>query len=407
MFNHHARALGLHGRGRRRRAADGPVHRDGRPERGDRHRGADRARGAPLVRIGTCGALADELELGDLVAARSGACRPTARARRSAPTATLGRTPSCSSGWWRPARGRRRSSAATSSTTRAPAPPTAGASAAPRWSRWRRRRSSRSASRRGVAAGCVLAVTDVPSPGGAQRADAEQLERFGAAVGAAGYAAAKAIARTRPSRALAPYSVTVRRSCARGTGSSPGATDSRSAAMSRAISSSRSVRRPRADSLRRDRREPLLEPVERVLDPLEPLRHRAQPPREPLDVGRRRDVERPHRDLLRLDRLLASLEGARDRAVDDGVRDQLLGDLAEGLLALAREPSFDALVLLWVGHARQGSPWTVEARVRDGRTLTLKSRVMTSRVRSDRSGFGAMPAAEGLKVYALAVDTWS
>ena len=46
-----------------------------------------------LVRIGTCGALVDDLELGDLVAARRGARRPTARAARSAPTGALGSDP--------------------------------------------------------------------------------------------------------------------------------------------------------------------------------------------------------------------------------------------------------------------------------------------------------------------------
>jgi hypothetical protein len=45
------------------------------------------------------------------------------------------------------------------------------------------------AGRRGVAAACVLVVSDVPSEGGARRADREQLEELGLRVGEAGYAA--------------------------------------------------------------------------------------------------------------------------------------------------------------------------------------------------------------------------
>ena len=50
--------------------------------------------------------------------------------------------------------------------------------------------------------------------------------------------------------------------------------------------------------------------------------------------------ERPHRHVLRLDRLLARLECARERAGDQRVAGQLLGQLAERLLALAGERSF-------------------------------------------------------------------
>jgi purine-nucleoside phosphorylase len=45
------------------------------------------------------------------------------------------------------------------------------------------------AARRGVAAACVLGVSDVPSAEGSRRADAEQMERIGVRVGEAGYAA--------------------------------------------------------------------------------------------------------------------------------------------------------------------------------------------------------------------------
>jgi purine-nucleoside phosphorylase len=43
------------------------------------------------------------------------------------------------------------------------------------------------AARRGVAAACVLAVTDVPAPGGSRRVDADELERIGLRLGDAGY----------------------------------------------------------------------------------------------------------------------------------------------------------------------------------------------------------------------------
>ncbi len=45
---------------------------------------------------------------------------------------------------------------------------------------------------RGVAAGCVVGVTDVASAGGARRATPEQIEQIGLLVGEAGYAALKA-----------------------------------------------------------------------------------------------------------------------------------------------------------------------------------------------------------------------
>jgi hypothetical protein len=49
---------------------------------------------------------------------------------------------------------------------------------------------------RGVAAGCVLAVSDVPGSGGSRRVDAERFQEIGLSVGEAGYAAV-AGARTR------------------------------------------------------------------------------------------------------------------------------------------------------------------------------------------------------------------
>src|SRR5215210_2605072 len=98
---------------------------------------------------------------------------------------------------------------------------------------------------------------------------------------------------------------------------------------------------------------PRLEPVDGVLDALEPLGDRAQPAGNTLDVGCRRDVERPHRGLLGLHGLLARLEGAGERAVHHGVADQLLRDAAKSLLTLPREAVDEALVVLGVVHHRQ------------------------------------------------------
>jgi hypothetical protein len=84
--------------------------------------------------------------------------------------------------------------------------------------------------------------------------------------------------------------------------------------------------------------EAVLEAVDRLLDALQARGHRSQPPREAVDVGRRGEIERAHRGLLRVDGLLARGEGARDRGVDQRVLEQVRGQLAERLLPLPREP---------------------------------------------------------------------
>ena len=62
-----------------------------------------------------------------------------------------------------------------------------------------------------------------------------------------------------------------------------------------------------------------VEAVDGVLDPLKALGDRAQPAREPFDVGGGRDVERTHRELLRLRGALARVERGADDAGQDGV----------------------------------------------------------------------------------------
>ena len=96
-----------------------------------------------LVRIGTCGALVDDLELGELVAAETVLSADGASAALGA-NGALGSDPDLlERAWWPPARGRAPWSAPTSSTTRARARPRRGCGAARRSSRWRRPRSCR------------------------------------------------------------------------------------------------------------------------------------------------------------------------------------------------------------------------------------------------------------------------
>ena len=133
------------------------------------------------------------------------------------------------------------------------------------------------AARRGVSAAAVLGVSDVPSSNGSRRLSPEELERAGRARG-------------RGRLRGAQESVTVRRSCARGIGSSPGATSAESAARSRLISSRRAsilARRWSPDAPAATGHA-LVEAVDRVLDPLEALRHRPEPASDALDVGGRR-----------------------------------------------------------------------------------------------------------------------
>ena len=192
------------------------------------------------------------------------------------------------------------------------------------------------ASRREAEAACVLGVTADPDE---HRATPEQVESIGLRSWRRGLRGAQ-------------DSVTVRRSWARGTGSSLGATAARRRARSPAISPRRSSIAPSRSPGRagREGAQALFELVERVLDSLEALGHRAQAPGHALDVGGGRQVQCAERRLLRLDRLLAGLEGSCDRPVDHRVGDQLLGDLAECFLALPRQLLDEALVIVRSGH---------------------------------------------------------
>lgn len=141
-----------------------------------------------LVRIGTCGALVDDLELGQLIAAQTVLAADGASAALGANGAlgsdaellerlvTAGARP------------------ATVVSSDLFYDPREGEAA-----RWVERGAAvvemeaatilQVAARREVTAACVLAVSDVPTPDGARRVDQEQLEQIGLRLGEAGYAA--------------------------------------------------------------------------------------------------------------------------------------------------------------------------------------------------------------------------
>ena len=139
-----------------------------------------------LLRIGTCGALVEGLELGDLVAAETVLSADGASAALGA-NGALGSDPALLERLV--AAGARPGTVVSSDLFYDPRD-TSG---------WLERGASvvemeaatilQVAARRGVAAACVLAVTDVPAPGGTRRVDPEGLGRFGLRLGEVGYAA--------------------------------------------------------------------------------------------------------------------------------------------------------------------------------------------------------------------------
>jgi uridine phosphorylase len=141
-----------------------------------------------LVRIGTCGALVHDLDLGELVAAQTVLPADGASAALGA-NGSLGSDPELLERLL--AAGARPGTVVSTDLFYDPRAGEAGA--------WLERGASvvemeaatilQVAARRGVPAACVLAVTDVPAPGGARRADAQQLEQIGLRLGEAGYAA--------------------------------------------------------------------------------------------------------------------------------------------------------------------------------------------------------------------------
>jgi uridine phosphorylase len=141
-----------------------------------------------VVRIGTCGALVDGLELGQLVAAETVLSADGTSSALGA-NGSLGSDPGLLERLV--AAGARPGTVVSSDLFYDPRPDTASA--------WREQGAIvvemeaatilQVAARRGVAAGCVLAVSDVSSPDGVRRIDADELEAAGLRVGEAGYAA--------------------------------------------------------------------------------------------------------------------------------------------------------------------------------------------------------------------------
>ncbi len=89
-----------------------------------------------------------------------------------------------------------------------------------------------------------------------------------------------------------------------------------------------------------------LEAVEPVLDSLEPLRDAPHPAREPFQIGRGGQVQGPHRSFLGTHRALAGLKCGRQRPADHLVLQQLLGELADRLFALAGHSDSEALLIV-------------------------------------------------------------
>jgi uridine phosphorylase len=139
-----------------------------------------------LVRIGTCGALVDDLELGSLVAAESVLSADGASAALGA-NGALGSDPELLARLV--AAGARPRTVVSTDLFYDPREAEAAD--------WVRRGASvvemeaaailQVAARRGVPAACVLGVTDVPAPEGGRRVDQEQLEQIGLRLGDAGY----------------------------------------------------------------------------------------------------------------------------------------------------------------------------------------------------------------------------
>jgi uridine phosphorylase len=137
-----------------------------------------------LVRIGTCGALVEHLELGDLVAAETVLPADGASAALGA-NGALGSDPDLLARLV--AAGAQPGTVVSSDLFYDPRETTP----------WIERGASvvemeaaailQVAARRGVAAACVLAVVDAPAPGGTRRVEQEELERIGLRLGDAGY----------------------------------------------------------------------------------------------------------------------------------------------------------------------------------------------------------------------------
>ena len=139
-----------------------------------------------LVRIGTCGALVDHLELGDLVAAETVLSADGASAALGA-NGTLGSDPALLDRLV--AAGAQPGTVVSSDLFYDPRDTSAWLEHGASVVEMEAATILQVAARRSVTAACVLTVTDVPAPDGMRRVDPDELERFGLRLGEVGYAA--------------------------------------------------------------------------------------------------------------------------------------------------------------------------------------------------------------------------
>ena len=263
-----------------------------------------------IVRVGTCGALAGGLALGDLVVAREasrgdGTSRALGAGDRV--TADAGLTAALE----RAAEGRARSGSVLTTDlfyARGNGGPADadGALAV----EMEAATILRLAELLGLRAACVLAVTDLRA-GSHERIADQRLEELGRRVGRVG---AQALVQDRragrtPSGLLADPEALLLARDRLGFGRQGLAqrrqlrSDGLQPLLDRAQALVEPGRRGRLG-------ETLVEPVHAVLDSLQALGHRPQPAGEALEVGRRGKVEGAHGDLLGLRGLLTSIESA-------------------------------------------------------------------------------------------------
>ena len=81
---------------------------------------------------------------------------------------------------------------------------------------------------------------------------------------------------------------------------------------------------------------------------------RPQPAGQPLHIGGRGDPEGSHRGFLGPNGGFTRLERARDGRADHGIRDYLLRDPAEGLLALSRKTVHEPVFAVTQSHRGGG-----------------------------------------------------
>src|SRR6185369_3092476 len=86
--------------------------------------------------------------------------------------------------------------------------------------------------------------------------------------------------------------------------------------------------------------------VDAVLHLLQPLRDRAKPARELLEIAGRGEVQGAHRRLLSLGHLLAGRECARQGGVENGVLEEVIRQLADRVLGLAGDAGAQTALLL-------------------------------------------------------------